>query len=349
MPDNTVAPEVLSLDTEQVRKILLQTFGVAALELRAMQSELATVYRVDSADGRRLAFKASRYSDAELAIARWRTGAMVRLQERGVPVGRVFAVRADAGPEAGADLAVVETEAGQAIVQLTEWLEGTPLDSLQPSSELLRDVGRVAATVSEGLKGWPKPPQPIAHPWELTRTLETLAATMPAVSHDSVIWTILETAFGRFAEHVADKLPSLPHQVVHHDLHDSNLLVTGDSVTGVLDFGDMVWAPRVAELVVAGAYASRRSPDPVAALLDVVAGWGNRVPLTAAESDVVFDSVVARLAVNLSVWTARLASDRGEYAQARSAGVVPVLNAYLAADRPAVINEIRRWLGPAKN
>ncbi len=343
MPENTVAPEVLSLDADHVRAILLATYGIEALELRAMQSELATVYRVATADGHTLAFKASRYSDAELAIARWRSGAMVRLQGLGIPVGRAYS------STTGDEVAVVEdaqVEDARAIVQVTDWLDGAPLDSVQPSSELLREVGRVAADITQGLADWPAQPSPIAHPWELVRTLDTLASTMPAAT-DPHVRGILETARDRFAEHVAGKLSGLPHQVVHHDLHDSNLLVTGDSVTGVLDFGDMVWAPRVAELIVAGAYASRRAPEPVNALLDVVSGWGTRVALSAAEADVIFDSVVARLAVNLSVWTARLTSDRGEYAQARSAGVIPVLEAYLSADRTSVIREIRARLGHA--
>ncbi|MGO1544434.1 MAG: phosphotransferase [Gulosibacter sp.] len=337
MPNSAVAPELLSLEPLEVEATLRKVYHLEAKELRSMPSELATVSRVETSDGRTLAFKASRFTDAELAITGWRTEAMEHLQSLGIPVGRTI-------PSVNGELlTVLEHPSKPAIIHLGEWLAGTPLDSTVPATELLNNVGRVAADISRGLAEHPKPPAPIAHPWELTRSLESLAASMPSAA-DSSIRTMLQTASDRFAQRVASKLASLPHQVVHHDLHDSNLLVTGNEITGVLDFGDMVWAPRVAELVVAGAYASRRSPTPVAALLDVVAGWGALVPLSEDEASVIFDSAAARLAVNLSVWTARMASDRGDYAAARSAGVVPVLDAYLSADREATLAGIRERL-----
>ncbi|MDJ1370735.1 phosphotransferase [Gulosibacter molinativorax] len=350
MPDNAVTPEVLTLDDSEARAILRRDYGIEAVDMHAMPSELATVFRVAAADGRQLAFKASRFSTSQFALESWRTAAMDHLESLGVPVARTVPsvsgtslVVADVAQSSGRPDASPGSQPS-AIVHLGQWLEGTPLDSVRPSPELLREVGRTAAAISRGLAAWPAPPEPISHPWELTRTLETLATTMPAAT-DPVVREVLQLAHDRFIEHVADKLSSLPQQVVHHDLHDSNLLVTGDSVTGVLDFGDMVWAPRVAELVVAGAYASRRASEPVAGLLDVLKGWGTRVPLEAGEIDVVCDSVVARLAVNLSVWTARLTTDRAAYAQSRSAGVVPVLQSFLAADRNALIAEIQARLG----
>lgn len=331
---DSVVPETLSLPERAVRALLLEHYGLRAHALQPLESELSTVFRVATAEGRAFACKASAYSERALRIVRWQVGAMERLQRLGIPAGETLPDRA------GASVRVAEWDGRPVILHVGGWLEGIPLSEADPSPALMRAVGRTAAAVSAALAEWPAPPAPVSHPWELVRTLRSIddsLARMPA----SGARALVEAARDRFLD-MAGRLDALPRQTVHHDLHDSNLLVDGaESIGGVLDFGDMVRGPRIAELAVAAAYAGRAAESPVAAFLQVVEGWGRTVPLLPEEADALLDAAIGRLGVNLAVWTARGGGDRDAYARNRSARTARVLREFLDADPDAVRRRIR--------
>ena len=91
-------------------------------------------------------------------------------------------------------------------------------------------------------------------------------------------------------------LDHLPHQVIHNDANEHNVLVGEDgAVTGLIDFGDVVWTARVCGLAVAGAYAMQGRPDPARAVVPVVRGYHEVAPLRADELAVLFELMRARL------------------------------------------------------
>ena len=72
------------------------------------------------------------------------------------------------------------------------------------------------------------------------------------------------TFMARFGD-VKPRLAGLRHQVIHNDYHLFNVLVAQDDasrVTGIIDFGDMIRAPLVAEVATAAAYQLRGTDDP---------------------------------------------------------------------------------------
>lgn len=337
MTASSLSPQSLSLSDGDVAELLDRWYGLTPIELTPMQSELSTVSRVRLGDGRCFAFKALHRTERDFAIAEWRIDAMRRLDALGIPAGATVLSRS------GAPLQEATSAHGPIMVHLGAWLPGRPLEEVAATETVMRSVGTTGARVQAALSNAPMPPAFIDHPWELTRTAETIAGTRELIT-DRAARELVDAAASRFLGRVEPVLASLPHGVVHHDLHDSNLLIdpVTEAVTGVLDFGDMVWGPRIAELAIAAGYGGRAAADPVTAFLQIVRGWGAVAPLTADEAEVVFDAAIGRLAVNLSVWQARSDSERGEYALARSARTVRTLEAFLAADRGEVVSQVRK-------
>jgi len=336
-----MTPTVLPLDLSprEISDLTSTLYGVDALAVQPLDSELSAVARLDLHPVP-VVFKAFRFSRADAEIARWRAGAVERLGRLGLPMGRNLRNRA------GELVSVAETGSGTVIVQLSEWLAGVSLESVEPSRALLTSVGRTAAAVARGLASWPAPPARVEHVWEMVRTTSTLREVTASVA-DASTRRLVESAALRFGEVVDPVLALLPQAVIHHDLHDSNLLVDveSESVSGVLDFGDMVAGPRVAELAVAAAYASRNAEDPARAFLFVAEGWGRTVKLTDVEIGVVFDAALGRLAVNAAVWSSRRFGARHDYALARSGASARTLARLLQADRDRMGAELRDRLG----
>ena len=106
-------------------------------------------------------------------------------------------------------------------VRLLSWLPGR-MWADAPGD--LASLGRVVAHVDRALASFT---QRRDHPWEL-RHARDFAIEVPDLDH-------------------------LPHQVIHNDANEHNVLVGDDGrVTGLIDFGDAVYSARVCGLAVAG-------------------------------------------------------------------------------------------------
>jgi 4-aminobutyrate aminotransferase-like enzyme len=112
---------------------------------------------------------------------------------------------------------------------------------------------------------------------------------------------LLEGAFHLFAACAAPLLADLPHSLIHGDANDENLLVEGDWVSGLLDWGDSLHNPTVCELAVALAYVVLDRDQPLAEAAEVVAGYHAERPLSDSEVEALFTLVLGRLCASVTV------------------------------------------------
>lgn len=330
---------VLDMPVDEVRAVLERGYALVPDQIEVVSGEIATVCRV-RAGADLYAFKAMpACGDEAAALVKWQVAAMVRLTDSGLPVP---AVRPDAN---GRPLFELESGGLDVLVLVTDWLSDPPLSDVAVDNGLLREVGRTAAQVSLQLLGF-DPPVAASHPWELVRTHDSIGDALPHVVDDAT-GGLVRRALEVFDIQLVPLLPGLPRTVVHHDLNDSNLLVGagvgGDrGITGVLDFGDIVVGPRLAELAVAAAYAARNTPDPRASLIEVVMGWSSVSTLTAGELRGLLPAAISRLGTNLAIWATRHTGSRTSYAASRAVGTADTLRALLDVDPSDFLKDLRR-------
>ncbi|MFT4929424.1 MAG: 4-aminobutyrate aminotransferase-like enzyme/Ser/Thr protein kinase RdoA (MazF antagonist) [Phenylobacterium sp.] len=98
-------------------------------------------------------------------------------------------------------------------------------------------------------------------------------------------------------------LNQLPQGIIHSDANDYNVLVDDiqnpRSITGLIDFGDMVHSHIINELAIAGAYALMGQSDPLNTLKHLVAGYHSIRALSDVEVEVLFSLVALRLCVSV--------------------------------------------------
>jgi 4-aminobutyrate aminotransferase-like enzyme/Ser/Thr protein kinase RdoA (MazF antagonist) len=206
-----------------------------------------------------------------------------------VVVGAAGASRDLAGP--GAE------PAGPA--RVLTWLAGTMWVDLPEHSEaMLRELGRVVATVDDALTGFSHPAQD-RHTWWNLMVAGDLRDRLGFVA-DPIRRAVVQRVLAHHAEVVLPQLSGLPTQVIHNDANDHNVVVGADGhVVGLIDFGDLVTAPRICGLAIACAYAAFGQPHPVRGLTALVAGYHEVSPLSPAELTVLLDLVRARLATSV--------------------------------------------------
>ena len=103
----------------------------------------------------------------------------------------------------------------------------------------------------------------------------------------------------QYETHVLPRVSQLRKSLIHNDANDYNVLVADDEVTGLIDFGDMVYSHTVNNLAVACTYAMLNQSDALSCAEAVVRAYHNENPLKEAELDILYYLIAARLCISL--------------------------------------------------
>ncbi|MCQ9618144.1 phosphotransferase [Paenalcaligenes niemegkensis] len=196
---------------------------------------------------------------------------------------------------AGGNWLSYSTEEGPVRVRAYSFIGGESGSFLKPLPVVWRDIGIAAGQLDQALASFEHNAAHRAFLWDASQVL-LLKPMLSAVKHSSVYEDLLDfmTQFERVTQ---PALCGLPHQVIHNDLSPSNMLSCDDGlrVAGILDFGDLVYAPRIAEIAVAASYQMGEAAKPLDVLGHMLEGYASIVPLSASERRYVMDLVLARL------------------------------------------------------
>jgi len=183
------------------------------------------------------------------------------------------------------------------------------LELKPPSTALLQNAGATLARVDRALQGFFHPSLTRLLAWDVRR-LPDLAEFI-AYIESAPVRAAVERVCGSFRA-CLPRLRGLRSQAIHGDCHAANLLVdaTGDSVCGILDFGDMIHAPVIFEPAVAMSELLTEAVTPLNSLAAVLHGYSQHQVLSADEVELLFDIVTARHAVTILVHAWRRKHDR---------------------------------------
>ncbi|HUF25927.1 MAG TPA: aminotransferase class III-fold pyridoxal phosphate-dependent enzyme [Gemmatimonadaceae bacterium] len=291
-------------DHALARRFALDLYGVEA-QSSPLPSERDQNVLLEATDGTRVVLKIANALE-EPGLLEAQQHAMSLLADAGLPVPRVVALRD------GEMIGRVQARNGRShAVWVVTHLPGIPLARLRyRSPALLEDFGRRIGEMALALRDFDHPALHREFHWDLAGG-RALVARHRALITERVPGAAIDRLLSEFDARVVPQLPRLRRSAIHGDLNDHNVLVgcrsdaeEGDpdarhgSVTGILDFGDMVHGWTVADLAIAAAYASLDSVDPLATIAALVRGRHGVSPLEEPELSSLFGLVVLRLAMS---------------------------------------------------
>ena len=235
---------------------------------------------------------------------------------------------------------VTPASGGRHLVRLLTWVDGVPLGSVadQPA-DLLEDLGRRVAELDAALDGFDHPAIRRDLYWDLAGGLPLVRELAPLVE-DPGMRALVTRVADRVETRDAPRFARLRRAAVHNDPNDHNVLVSdlppkggnyrissgsGRSemssgggghempldlpvvsafrrkITGILDFGDIVYSYAIADLAIAVAYAVLGKDDPLAAAVSVVRGYQEIRPLDDEEAGSLFGLVLLRLCTSVCI------------------------------------------------
>ena len=298
------------LTAEEAAAFAHMQFGIDG-DIRKLTSERDQNFHLTARDGRAFVLKIAHPAE-DPAVCDFQTRALqhIAAMDPDLPVPRAILDRA------GAFQAML-ARPGEAprIVRLLSFLPGTMLHQALPTPRLWRSLGSTHARLGLALTGFTHPAETHDLLWDIKQVgkLDHLLEHIPSPRR-----ALPQRALATFAATVAPVLGGLRWQVIHNDLNAHNVVVEAadpETVSGILDFGDMVRSPRICDAAVAASYLVSQGDGPLGGVTDYLAAYHAVAPLDDSEIAVLFDMIMARLAMTvlITTWRAGLFPDNAPY------------------------------------
>ena len=267
--------------------------------LRTLYGEYDLNFHAREADGSESVLKVMRV-DCRPAEIDYQIQLISRLTDtEGVPVPGVISTRD------GQTFAEIEdTEGRRRLVWRVALLPGSTLDQHAPTARLIAEIGTMTARMHEALRDFQHPSLDRTIKWDLTAA-DWISEHRDVFDDQPEFQAQIEALLQWYRAEGQPLLKALPQQAIHNDLNQQNLLAraipgAGPNLSGVIDFGDSLYNPRIADLAIAGAYLAMDQEQPIEALAALVSGYRKEAALTAEEVEALWPLVLMRLAVSVT-------------------------------------------------
>ena len=274
-------------DVESAEAIAEEFFGVRA-SARQLPSERDQNFLLTDSSGEKFVLKianaleAPEFLEAQNAVLK-HLARRVSFCQRLVPAS------------SGEETATVHTATSAShSVRLVHYIPGVPLAEIKPQSPgLLHDVGRKLGELDRALTGFDHPAVHRDFHWDLSNGNRVIDDFGELISDAHLRELVYKCRIDRDID--------LRRSVIHGDANDYNVLVDPDrmTVTGLIDFGDMVYSYTAGNLAVAIAYVVLDKDDPAAAATEVVEGYTNEFALLRNELEALWPLVLLRLGMSV--------------------------------------------------
>ena len=220
----------------------------------------------------------------------------------------------------------LDTPGGRHIARVVSYLQGIPLGERIASPQLARNLGRYLAHLGRALSGFSHPGSQQSLLWDLQQALGLRPLTQYIA--EPLAAKAVTAALDDFERYVEPVLQSLRAQVIHSDLNPDNVLInsaTGDTVVGVIDFGDMLQAPLIVDVAIGASYLRVPDGDPLRLIAEFVAGYHSVVSLETDEIEILFELIQVRLCASIAIldWRAAMRGADDPYLGKMLEGAAP--------------------------
>lgn len=186
----------------------------------------------------------------------------------------------------------------ESIVRCLSYVDGDFWGNEHLSSKSLRSLGKAMASLDKEL--CKQPPNAIHHR-KLVWDLQHVMANKPYLSmvEDVEDARIIHYFFDQIDEFILPEFSSLRKSLIHNDFNPWNVMLKEENISGLIDFGDMVFAPLICELAISLSYVLTTSNDILQDTEYVISSYHQVVPLEQEELKVLYYLIAGRIITSL--------------------------------------------------
>ncbi len=301
-----IAADPPAINQDVIAECVADQYGLSGA-YAGLVSERDQNFRLTTASGERFVVKIVSSAE-ETATTDFQIAGLLHLEAAGLgAVPRI--VRTKAGKDCGG----IDCDGIGYRLRVVTYLDGDMLQHSEVNPKLARDFGKRLAELDLAFQDFSHAGEKRALLWDIQKAAELRALVMHI--SDASLRTEVDAVLERFDSRVLPQLADLRAQVIHNDANTENVLVDDSrSISGFIDFGDMLRAPLIVEVAVAAAYLRSDGEDPARLIAPFVRGYHEKCPLEDQEFSVLFDLVRTRVATTIVLlyWRldARATNDR---------------------------------------
>jgi 4-aminobutyrate aminotransferase-like enzyme/Ser/Thr protein kinase RdoA (MazF antagonist) len=338
---------------EEVKKIARELYEFNATTFKEFGSYTDQNFYLQDESGREFVFKISNPAedknllDMQVKAIEYLTGQMKNYRIPNViPMVSGERLATVKGPD-GADY----------FVRMLSYLPGEFLGDIESyTPEILHGIGHLMGAMDKAFAGFTHRAANRHMKWDL----KNMRAIIPIIEYiaDPELRIIVEHFLLQFDTFVVPALPDLRSGIIHNDGNECNIMVKKDEagkfkISGIIDFGDMLYTHIVSEPAIAAAYAvlgQKNEPGLIETAARVIGGYHAAFPLTGRELEIIFYLICARLCISVSMSAFRRTLEPdSEYLLVSAAPAGDVLKKLVNIDPLFALRSFRRAcnLGPA--
>jgi 4-aminobutyrate aminotransferase-like enzyme/Ser/Thr protein kinase RdoA (MazF antagonist) len=310
MMNKNLKPTPPQFPVKEVKRMAKQLYGLDHVSVKPLHSELDLNFYLQEKTGREFVFKiAHSQLQRDKLEAQHQAMKHMTMHHKTLKCPRLCQTLK------GEEIVGVESPSGTThLVRMLTFLPGTVFADLKDHPpELLENLGQVLGKMGKAFANFHHKSLHRYYRWDLRNIpdLETYAGYIKNLTEQRLVKYFLL----QFKTFVVPVFPKLRQSIIHNDVNNYNLLVDPDgetpTITGIIDFGDMVYSYTVCELAIAIAYAVHGKPDPVETAARVVGSYHKVFPLEELELEVLFHLICARLCATLLISAYQMKLDPG--------------------------------------
>lgn len=184
-------------------------------------------------------------------------------------------------------------------IRILSFLEGSFwYQSGNFTKELFQNLGRFLGRMDKNLKGFSDAGLHRNLVWDISKAGEAIDK-LKYIS-DPAKRRLADYFLLQFQTEVQPNLNSLRHAYIQNDAHDYNVLVSGNEITGLIDFGDSVYSALINNVAISCTYTSMYVDDPLPYICQLVKGYHEEYPLKPEETDLLYYLIAARVCISVT-------------------------------------------------
>jgi len=299
-PLAVIAEDTPAFSDEEAISVARDRYGLD-VSARLLVSERDQNFQLGATDGRQYVLKIANLSEPR-EVTEFQIKALINIAAHiaahGTPINAPIVLET----LDGASHTMLSAPGGEHVGRVVSFVDGAPIGDRQPTANLCRNMGTYLAHLGIALRDFEHSGSGQVLLWDLQRAL-SLRDLLDHISKESVRQNVAE-ALNDFEEFALPNFSEVRRQVIHSDFNPDNVLTDPahpDVVVGVIDFGDMLAAPLVADVAIGASYVQPRDGDPLALIAEFLAGYHSVTPLMLDEVDMLFELIKARLCASIAI------------------------------------------------
>ncbi|MDG1734454.1 MAG: aminotransferase class III-fold pyridoxal phosphate-dependent enzyme [Crocinitomicaceae bacterium] len=273
-------------------KAISQAFGIVPIEIKKLNGYENENYLITAKDARFI-FKSYPNNKKTKALLEAECGALLHLQKEGplsTPIPVAFSC--------GSFVKTLHIEKKTKLCRMLTFLPGNFLGDAPATHVLMESLGAFLAELNKKLSDF--------HSYALEARnyawdLQNLHLNKKHIKHISSPEKrrLVLYFFQQFETHVSPLIPSLRKSFIHSDFNEWNVLIEGNRVVGLIDFGDMVYSPVINEVATALTYLTYDKETFFEWATPFLKAYHNIIPLKETEVELLYYLIATKLCISV--------------------------------------------------